>query len=120
MKRDIDSKMLEMFLELDQPLRMKKQESGLQGIRKAQLKLACYYLAVGADDRAKKIADDMAGEDRGRLDSIREQLTRVETKEFWEIIDRGRNFEYMPPRQKEQMGRFFALLDAIPPPVAPA
>ena len=56
-----------MFLELDQPLRLKQQESGLQGIRKAQIKLACYYLAVGAEDRAQKIAEDMAGEDRERL-----------------------------------------------------
>ena len=58
----------------------------------------------------------MAGEDRNRLRSIREQLTRVESKEFWEIIDRGRNFEYMPPRQKEQMERFFAMLDLVPAP----
>jgi hypothetical protein len=94
---------------------MKKQETGLQGIRKAQLKLACYYLAVGAEDRAAKIAADMAGEERGRLDTIREQLTRVESKEFWEIIDRGRNFEYMPPKQKEQMERFFGMLPAQGP-----
>jgi hypothetical protein len=108
---DVDDKMLAMFLELDQPLRVKRQESGLQGVRKAQIKLACYYLVAGAVDRAAKIALDMAGEDRERLRSIREQLTQVETKEFWEIIDRGRNFEYMPPRQKEQMERFFAMLD---------
>jgi hypothetical protein len=108
----LDEQMLAMFLELDQPLRLKRQESGLQGIRKAQIKLACYYLAVGVEDRARRIAADMAGEDRERLRSIREQLTRVESKEFWEIIDRGRNFEYMPPRQKDQMGRFFAMLDA--------
>jgi hypothetical protein len=114
-QRDVDEKMLDMFLELDQPLRVKKQESGLQGIRKAQLKLACYYLAVGAIDRADKIARDMAGEDRARLDSIREQLTRVESKEFWEVIDRGRNFEYMPPKQKEQMDRFFAMLPVLDP-----
>ncbi len=110
MKRDIDAKMLDMFLDLDQPLRMKKQESGLQGIRKAQLKLACYYLAVGNEERAKKIAVDMAGEDRARLQSIRDQLSRVESKEFWEVIDRGRNFEYMPPKQKDQMDRFFRML----------
>jgi hypothetical protein len=107
---DLDDRMLAMFLELDQPLRVKRQESGLQGIRKAQIKLACYYLAANAVDNAKQIADDMAGEDRERLDLIREQLTRVETKEFWEIIDRGRNFEYMPPRQREQMAKFFELL----------
>ncbi len=109
---DLDDKMLAMFLELDQPLRLKRQEAGLQGIRKAQIKLACYYLAAGADERAAKIAADMAGEDRDRLKSIREQLTRVESKEFWEIIDRGRNFEYMPTRQKDQMERFFAMLPA--------
>ncbi len=108
---DLDDQMLAMFLELDQPLRLKRQEAGLQGIRKAQIKLACYYLASGATDRAAKIAADMAGEDRDRLRTIREQLTRVETKEFWEIIDRGRNFEYMPPRQKEQMALFFAMLE---------
>jgi hypothetical protein len=116
----LDDKMLAMFLELDQPLRLKRQESGLQGIRKAQIKLACYYLTTGADERAARIAADMAGEDRERLRSIREQLRGVETKEFWEIIDRGRNFEYMPPRQKEQMERFFAMLDAVTPPRAPA
>jgi len=109
---DLDDRMLAMFLELDQPLRLRRQEAGLQGIRKAQIKLACYYLAAGAEARAKRIAVDMAGEDRERLRVIREQLSRVESKEFWEIIDRGRNFEYMPPRQKEQMGRFFGMLPA--------
>src|SRR5258706_4956375 len=107
---DLDDKMLAMFLELDQPLRLRKQETGLQGIRKAQIKLACYYLTVGARERAQKIATDMAGEDRDRLKSIREQLGKVESKEFWEIIDRGSNFEYMPPRQKQQMETFFAML----------
>jgi hypothetical protein len=112
----LDDKLLAMFLELDQPLRLKRQESGLQGVRKAQIKLACYYLLAGADDRAHKIALDMAGEDRERLATIREQLSKVESKEFWEIIDRGRNFEYMPPRQKEQMARFFTMLASTPVP----
>ena len=114
----LDVKMLGMFLELDQPLRLKRQESGLQGIRKAQIKLACYYLAAGIEDRAAQIAVDMAGEDRERLKSIRDQLARVESKKYWEVIDRGYNFDYMPPRQKEQMDRFFAMLDAVPPPQA--
>jgi hypothetical protein len=108
----LDERILAMFLELDQPLRVKRQESGLQGIRKAQIKLACYYLTADGADRAVRIAADMAGEDRERLRSIREQLRRVESKEFWEITDRGRNFEYMPPRQKEQMDHFFAMLEA--------
>ena len=115
---DLDDKMLALFLELDQPLRLRRQESGLQGIRKAQIKLACYYLSVGAEPEARRIALDMAGEDRARLAAIRDQLDRVESKEFWEIIDRGRNFEYMPPKQKAQMPRFFELLEAPPAPAS--
>jgi len=111
----LDDKMLAMFLELDQPLRLKKQETALQGIRKAQIKLACYYLTAGAEDRARRIAADMVGEDAERMTSIRDQLAKVETKEFWEIIDRGRNFEYMPPNQKRQMDRFFDLLGIVTP-----
>jgi hypothetical protein len=106
----LDDRMLSMFLDLDQPLRAKRQESALQGIRKAQLKLACYYLDHGQTGRARRIADDMAGEDANRLTTIREQLERVKSKEFWEIIDRGRNFEYMPSRQRAQLAAFFELL----------
>ena len=81
----------------------------MQGIRKAQLKLACFYLAVGDAPRAQRIADDMAGEEPERMAAIRAQLEKVEAKEFWEIIDRGRNFEYMPDRQRAQLARFFEL-----------
>ena len=108
--------MLGLFLELDQEVRQRKQDASLQGVRKAQVKLACYYLSVGAENWARRIADDMAGEAPDRLASIREQLESVESKDFWEIIDRGRNFEYMPPRQKEQMERFFAMLPALEQP----
>lgn len=105
-----DQEMLGMFLGLDQPLRARKQEHGLIGIRKAQVKLACYYLQAGAEDRARRIADDLREEPPERLQAIREQLERVESKDFWEIIDRGRNFEYMPPPQRSQMATFFAWL----------
>ncbi len=108
-----DADMLTMFLELDQPLRQRRQEHGLIGIRKAQVKLACYYLMVGADDRARRIADDLAGEPLERRQAIREQLEQVESKDFWEIIDRGRNFEFMPPAQRSQMEKFFGWFDVI-------
>jgi hypothetical protein len=107
---DAGDAMLRQFLELDQPLRAKKQEGGLIGIRKAQVKLACYYLQAGAEARARAIAEDMRGEPADRLRAIREQLERVESKDFWEIIDRGRNFEYMPEAQRRQMATFFGWL----------
>ena len=114
-----DEDMLTAFLELDQPLRAKRQEHGLIGIRKAQVKLACYYLMVGAEDRARRIADDLRAEPAERRQAIREQLERVESKDFWEIIDRGRNFEFMPPPQRAQMEKFFGWLDSVGDPADP-
>ncbi len=99
--------MLAEFLELDRPLRMRSQEKALLGVRKAQVKLAAYYLDHGAEEQARTIADDMSEEPPERLKTIRAQLEGVTTKDFWEIIDRGRNFEYMPESQRSQMVRFF-------------
>ena len=104
--------MLEQFLELDRPLRSQSQESALLGVRKAQVKLAAYYLWKGQREKALLIADDMRQEPRSRLDQIRAALESVTTKDFWEIIDRGRNFEYMPPEQRAQMATFFGWLEA--------
>jgi len=45
-----------------------------------------------------------------RLASIRRALESVTSKDFWEIIDRGRNFEYMPPAQRSCLETFFSWL----------
>jgi hypothetical protein len=111
MESDQEDAMLAQFLNLDRPLRTQSQESALLGVRKAQVKLAAYYLAKGVEDKARRIADDMRSEPAPRLSQIRESLERVTTKDFWEIIDRGRNFEYMPPEQREKLAVFFGWLD---------
>lgn len=104
---DGEDAMLAQFLDLDRPLRSQSQESALLGVRKAQVKLAAYLLWKGDEARARKIADDMRHEPKARLDQIRSSLENVTTKDFWEIIDRGRNFEYMPPEQRAKMADFF-------------
>jgi hypothetical protein len=114
--------MLDSFLELDRPLRTQSQESALVGVRKAQVKLATYYLLRGETHLAQAIADDMSHEPRPRLSAIYEALSHVTTKDFWEIIDRGRNFEFMPEEQRKKLQPFFAWLDisipSEPPPPA--
>jgi hypothetical protein len=89
--------MLAEFLELDRPLRVRSQEKALLGVRKAQVKLAAYLLLHGNEAAARTIRDDMRDEPPERRQQIQEQLEKVESKDFWEITDRGRNFEYMPP-----------------------
>lgn len=99
------------FLELDRPPFIRGQDNALLGVRKAQVKLAAYYLATGQEERARAIANDMREERPDRLRAIQYQLGAVESKEFWEIIDRGRNFEYMPPEHRACLATFFEWLN---------
>jgi hypothetical protein len=119
-EEDLQDAMLAQFLDLDRPLRSQSQESALLGVRKAQVKLAAFYLWKGHEHKARMIADDMSHEPRTRLDQIRASLEGVTTKDFWEIIDRGRNFEYMPPEQRAQMATFFAWLEGDRPTELPS
>jgi hypothetical protein len=105
-----EDEMLSQFLELDRPLRTSAQESALLGVRKAQVKLAAYYLMKGLEEKARLISGDMEHEPPARLLSIRQALESVTSKDFWEIIDRGRNFEYMPPGQRACLTTFFGWL----------
>jgi hypothetical protein len=116
-----EERLLDTFLEVDQPEHEGEvHDTGLRGVRKAQVKLATYYLVKGAEPLARRIWEDMAHERPERLRSIHEELAGVESKDFWEIIDRGTNFDYLPPERKEALERFFAWETAAKPaPVAP-
>jgi hypothetical protein len=100
--------MLSAFLELDRPLRSQSQENALIGVRKAQVKLAAYYMEQGEEELARQIASDMRDEPKARLDAIYDSLEKVTSKDFWEIIDRGRNFEFMPDAERRHLARFFS------------
>lgn len=104
---DNQRQLLDAFLEIDRPSPERSQEQALKGVRKAQVKLAAYYLMAGQEDMARLIQEDMSSEPPARLRAIRDELSRVETKDFWEIIDRGRNFEFMPAPQKDKLTQFF-------------
>lgn len=106
-----EDQILREFLELDRKPFVRDQEKALLGVRKAQVKLALYYLMVGQTERARAIANDMSDEPPERLRLVHRQLAAVESKDFWEIIDRGRNFEYTLPAQREQLSAFFDMLN---------
>jgi predicted membrane protein DUF2254 len=121
-----EKQILDTFLELDRTTARRSEERALMGVRKAQVKLAAYYLMKDDREKARLVYHDMEHDPPERLHAIRDELERVETKDFWEIIDRGRNFEFMPPRQKKAMRRFFTWFDGIeskvvatPTPAAP-
>ncbi len=104
----IEQDLLGLFLSVD-PTSAKHevQETSLRGIRKAQIKLATYYLTKGSADLARQIWRDMEKEPRERLQSIQDELAAVETKDFWEISDRGGNFDYLDADRKHKLDEFF-------------
>ncbi len=108
----IEGKLLATFLEVDQAAsETETQEKSLRGVRKAQVKLAAYYLSRGQEPKARTIFEDMRHERPERLRSIRDELERVAEKDFWEVIDRGTNFDYLPPDRKALLPTFFSWFD---------
>jgi len=99
--------LLGALLELDREADDEASERALRGVRKAQLRLAAYYLEHDAQDHARRIHKDMIAERPERLLSLKTELLRIVDKDFWEVIDRGANFDYMPPERKELLDEFF-------------
>jgi hypothetical protein len=106
---------LETFLAVDEAAETKEQEKSLRGVRRAQVKLATGYLLHGAARFARRIYDDMADEPVDRLRSISQELMALDSREFWEVNDRGSNFDYLPPEQKAQLGTFFGWFAGLEP-----
>lgn len=105
--------LLRLFLTLDQRSEEKLQELALLGVRKAQSMLGAAFLAADAPHLADQIRNDMDGESRARLLAIRDALLSVQDRKFWEITDRGINFDYIEPELRPHILRFFQpFLDA--------
>jgi hypothetical protein len=109
-----EERILRQLLDVDAegPTHGHRQERGLRAVRKAQTKLAAYYLSVGDEAKARMIADDMRDEPIELHRAIRNDLAKAESPHFWEIVDRGRNFEYLPEAERVQLNVFLGWAEA--------
>jgi hypothetical protein len=101
-------RLLSVFLEIDKEPETQAEERALRGVRKAQAKLASFYLLEGQHPRARRIYDDMAHESPERLRSIRDEMLAITSKDFWEVVDRGTNFDYISDERKAMLRQFFS------------
>lgn len=113
---EVAENLLRIFLKVDKESEGDIQEASLKGVRKAQVKLASYFLLRGDHHHATLVYKDMANEDVQRIAAIRDELLSVESPDFWEISDRGINFDYLPPARRNQLGTFFSWFEDLEPP----
>lgn len=99
--------LLALFLTLDQPSEHKSEEVALVGVRKAQSILGGFFLQQGADELADRIRHDMRHENADRLAAIRNEILAVTERKFWEITDRGHNFDYVGDELRPYVEEFF-------------
>ncbi len=109
--------LLRIFLQVDKEGEGAAREASLRGVRKAQVRLATYYLLGSDEEAAREVFRDMRDERPARLASIRDELLSVASPSFWEVTDRGNNFDYLPPDRKRLLVEFFAWFgDTLAPP----
>lgn len=105
--------LLATFLRVDDSTDTGGSDTTLKGVRRAQVKLATTYLIHGAESLARRIQADMKNEPPDRLRGIWQELAALRTREFWEVNDRGSNFDYLSDEQKAELPRFFAWFPAL-------
>ncbi len=109
------TELLKIFLQVDKEGDGGTREASLKGVRKAQVKLATWYLLHGDAAAAREVFQDMRFESPARLASIRDEILAVHSSDFWEVTDRGTNFDYIPPERKRRLLEFFGWFgDALP------
>ncbi len=103
-------RLLELLLGFDQEIKLETQEESLLGVRRAQIQAATMFLQMGDTERAKQVADDLAGESLERLERVRAQLMSEKRAQYWELTDRGITFSYLDPQRRVYLEPLFEWL----------
>lgn len=102
--------LLELLLGFDREVKRDSEENSLLGVRRAQVQAAAMFLELGEMERARRIADDLAGESPDRLERVRAVLSSEDRAQYWELTDRGINFSYLDPKYRVHLDTLFAWL----------
>jgi hypothetical protein len=100
LESDIVDALLDRLLQLDQEIKDEHHEKSLLGVRRTQMQLATLFLKLGQSDRAHRIIDDLSSERLDRLERLRASLMHEDREQYWELTDRGLNFNYLAPDRR--------------------
>lgn len=95
-------KLLERFMCYDAEV-----AAPLSGVKKAQAKLASYFLLAGDPEPAELIRGTFAPLPPTFIHRIADDMLHVRREKYWEVNERRVNLDYVPDRQREKLGAFF-------------
>ena len=87
-------------------------KTNTSGLMRIKIQLACLLMAKGFDNLAIPLIDRLADEDDSLLAAIRDDLIAESRPHYWELIDRGINFLYLPSEQRVMLEPLFAKINA--------
>ncbi len=100
------TKLLKILLNLNEGI--VKNSRDHHGVIKAKLKLGSYYMVKNDVNAAKAVFGELYHEDHSLLLKIMDELRDITDKEFWEIVDRGENFDYLSRDRQCSLARFYS------------
>lgn len=89
--------LLAVFLSLPECFEGSPSQPPLAGIYKMFLVLACFYRQQGAEALAERLVEAFRPLEPAVVQALGQELLSVTQAEFWEVTDRGVNFDYMEP-----------------------
>jgi hypothetical protein len=102
--------LLSVLLELDQDIKDESHEASLLGVRRSQIQVGALLLMGGHQARVTRVVDDLLSEQLERLERLRAGMETDNRNEYWELIDRGGNFGYMPVERRPYLKQLFSEL----------
>lgn len=107
---ELGDELVDLLLELDEESVEDDAAQALVGVRKAQVILAVELMLRGCYETVETIAADMRDEPRERLEAVARSLRAASNPRFWEMTDRGENFDYIEPENRPLLDEFFRLV----------
>jgi hypothetical protein len=103
--------LLGQVLALDEELRAEEHVESLLGVRRAQMQLATFLLEKNWQERARRVARDLAVERPERLNRLRQGFETDDRQQFWELTDRGLNFAWLSPARRTWLPALMTMID---------
>ena len=84
------------------------------GLVKSRAILAAYFLERGSTEELELVAASLQNLPSAVIEKAKRGILSVQDRVFWELNDRGLNFDFVEPQRRARVAEFFDRLEAGP------